>query len=343
MPPAWKNQTQKVRFGHMFPARHGFRLPGVRFMPCRKPALRINSRFVKSHPFRPVIVKIREAHHHRPVLSQLGLAVCAAIMLSQCSSGPSPKLHTDVVVSVKEQKLAIYNKNGAVAREYPVSTSKFGLSDNPGTYGTPLGLHEVVAKIGHGAPSGAVFKSRHWTGEVIKPDSPGRDPIVSRIMWLRGMERTNKNAYARCIYIHGTAEERNIGKPVSYGCIRMKSRDVIDLFERLPIGSRVLVTQTALPASVPTLPAAAPTQPAPGNQPPIFLNPQQQPSQPQLVAQNTTAASSGTSPSPEPVPSRRQQSQQSQGGGAILYTAPTGATSGMVLKSRRTASQAIQN
>src|SRR5205085_805707 len=199
----------------------------------------------------------------------------------------------DVVVSVKEQKLAVYNRQGAISKEYPVSTSKFGLGDRPGTYGTPLGVHEVVAKIGHGAPSGAVFKSRHWTGEVIKPDAPGRDPIVSRIMWLRGTEKENKNAYGRCIYIHGTAEERNVGKPVSYGCIRMKSRDVIDLFDRLPIGSRVLVTKAALPATVPVLPVATPVKPAPGTLPPIFLEPKpegprgiQEP-EPPLLAENT--------------------------------------------------------
>lgn len=293
--------------------------------------------------FCPVIVKIRDIHAQplnlASVFTRLGLAVLSALALSQCAGGPSPKLHTDVVVSVKEQKLAIYNRNGFVAREYPISTSKFGLSDKPGTYGTPLGLHEIVAKIGHGAPSGAVFKSRHWTGEVIKPDSPGRDPIVSRIMWLRGMERINKNAYGRCIYIHGTAEEKNVGKPVSYGCIRMKSRDVIELFNRLPIGSRVLVTKNGLPDSVPTLPAAVPVKPAPGSQPPIFLNPQQQPPERPLLAQNNAAPARA----PRPQAPAPQQSQPLPGGGAILYSAPTGATPGIVIKSRRSASQAIQN
>jgi lipoprotein-anchoring transpeptidase ErfK/SrfK len=216
---------------------------------------------------------------------RLGLAAVAAVALCQCS-GTTLKAPADVVVSVKEQKLAIYNRGGEVSKAYPVSTSKFGLSDKPGTYGTPLGLHEVVAKIGHGAPSGAVFKSRNWTGEIIKPDSPGRDPIVSRIMWLRGMEKTNKNAYARCIYIHGTAEERNVGKPVSYGCIRMRSRDVIDLFGRLPVGSRVLVTRDALPDHVPVLPAAVPVKADPSTQPPIFLKPPSESGENAMLAKN---------------------------------------------------------
>lgn len=274
------------------------------------------------------------------------LCMCAMILLGNCARGPRPKLHTDVVVSVKSQKLAIYGRNGSVDRQYPVSTSKFGLSDKPGTYGTPLGLHEVVAKIGHGAPSGAVFKSRNWTGEVIKPDSPGRDPIVSRIMWLRGLERNNKNAYARCIYIHGTAEERNIGKPVSYGCIRMKSRDVIDLFNRLPIGARVLVTESALPAHVPTLPAAAPAPAAPTTQPPIFLNPEQQvtPAPAQSVARHSApfpaqAAAAPTAEATRPA----AMPTPAPGGGSILYSAPTVTTPGMTLKSRRSAMHAIQN
>jgi hypothetical protein len=282
----------------------------------------------------------------------------------------------DVVVSVKEQKLAIYNgKSGSIAKEYPISTSKFGLGDKPGTYGTPLGLCEVVAKIGHGAPSGAVFKSRHWTGEVIKPDSPGRDPIVSRIMWLRGMESTNKNAYARCIYIHGTAEERNIGKPVSYGCIRMKSKDVIELFNRLPIGSRVLVTKESLPPTVPVLPAAVPVKPEPSSQPPIFLEPQQNQRHPAedrpLLAENTpkkheakTESSTDTEEAPSPARSfwRRKSAepepaavvseapplpppppQRVPSGGSVIYSAPATGGPGLVLKSKRTASQGYQN
>lgn len=205
-------------------------------------------------------------------VARLVLLMCAVFSCSQCaSSGGAGTSATDCVVSVKEQKLAFY-RNGSRVREYPVSTSKFGLSDKPGTYGTPLGLHEVVAKIGHGAPVGAVFHSRQWTGEVIKPDSPGRDPIVTRIMWLRGLEKQNQNAYGRCIYIHGTAEERNVGKPVSYGCIRMKSRDVLELFSYMSIGSRVLIVPGGLPSTVPT--TAPVVSPPASSQPPLMLNPE---------------------------------------------------------------------
>ena len=95
-------------------------------------------------------------------------------------------------------------------------------------------------------PSGAVFKSRRRTGEILRPNAPGRDPIVSRILWLRGKERQNRNTFARYIYIHGTPEERRIGKPVSYGCIRMKSRDVIDLYRRVGVGAEVRIIRGSL-------------------------------------------------------------------------------------------------
>lgn len=169
--------------------------------------------------------------------------------------------------------MGVYSASGKLLKTYPISTSKFGLSDQPGTYGTPLGLHEIVAKIGHGLPSGSVFKSRHPTGEVLKPNAPGRDPIVTRIMWLRGLEDRNKNAYSRCIYIHGTPEEINIGKPVSYGCIRMKSKDVMEVFNVVGIGFRLFIEQGALPKRVPPV-IEIPTEPAVKDAPPIFLSDQ---------------------------------------------------------------------
>jgi hypothetical protein len=143
-----------------------------------------------------------------------------------------------VVVSVADQAMDVYYKEHRVAR-YQVSTSKFCIGDAPGSCGTPLGRLEIAKKIGGGAPLGAVFKDRKPTGEVLKPDTPGRDPIVSRILWLKGLEPGNRNAYDRCIYIHGTPEERNIGHPASYGCIRLRSRDVAHLFRLVGVGAEV--------------------------------------------------------------------------------------------------------
>ena len=112
-----------------------------------------------------------------------------------------------IVISAREQKLAMLEKGRLVAI-YPISTSKFCLGDLPGSYGTPLGELEVAEKIGDGAAPGTVFKDRRRTGEVVGVNAPGRDPIVTRIIWLKGRETQNANAFARDIYIHGTPEER---------------------------------------------------------------------------------------------------------------------------------------
>jgi lipoprotein-anchoring transpeptidase ErfK/SrfK len=100
---------------------------------------------------------------------------------------------------------------------------------------------EIAAKIGANAPMGAVFKNRRMTGEVLSPDARGRDPIVTRILWLRGLEKRNAGAFGRNIYIHGTPVERLIGRPASYGCIRMRSRDVIALFSSINVGTKIAV------------------------------------------------------------------------------------------------------
>ena len=146
--------------------------------------------------------------------------------------------------------MAVLDRGVAIAT-YPVSTSKFGVGDLPGTGWTPLGHLEIARKIGDAAPSGTVFKDRRRTGEIVPPDSPGRDPIVTRILWLRGREPQNANAYARYIYIHGTPEERNIGLPVSYGCIRMRSQDVIQLYDTVGRGASVSIVPTHLDTILP--------------------------------------------------------------------------------------------
>jgi lipoprotein-anchoring transpeptidase ErfK/SrfK len=148
-------------------------------------------------------------------------------------------------------------EDGAPLATYPVSTSKFGLGDFPGSRATPLGNLEIAQKIGGNAPSGAVFKDRLRTGEIVPVDAPGRDPIVTRILWLRGREPQNAGAYSRYIYIHGTPEERNIGLPVSYGCVRMRSRDVIELFDIVGMGAQVTIANVPLEALVPNLTPAA--------------------------------------------------------------------------------------
>jgi lipoprotein-anchoring transpeptidase ErfK/SrfK len=162
----------------------------------------------------------------------------------------SPRAWADstsrVIISVREQKLMLV-ENGSKLATYPVSTSKFGLGDHWGRMTTPLGVLQVARKIGDHAPVGAVFRNRRFTGDVIKPNAPGRDPVITRIMWLRGLEASNAHAFSRCIYIHGTPEEKLIGRPASYGCIRMKSRDVAALYARVPLGAIVEIVPDRLP------------------------------------------------------------------------------------------------
>src|SRR5262245_56427874 len=112
-----------------------------------------------------------------------------------------------VIVSVREQKLMLV-QNGLNVATYPVSTSKFGIGDRLGSMTTPLGFFQVAQKIGDHAPTGAVFHNRRFTGEILQPNAPGRDPVITRIIWLRGLEAQNSHAFSRCIYIHGTPEEK---------------------------------------------------------------------------------------------------------------------------------------
>jgi lipoprotein-anchoring transpeptidase ErfK/SrfK len=172
-------------------------------------------------------------------------AALAALFLAGCASDSRHKM----LVSAADQKMILL-RDGKPLRAYPVSTSKFGLGDGHGTYTTPVGSMRVRKKIGHDMPAGTVFKSRVPTGEILPVDAPGRDPIVTRILWLDGLEARNRNAFSRYIYIHGTPEERNIGLPVSYGCIRMRSDDVIELFDIVGENARVLITQDPLPPAL---------------------------------------------------------------------------------------------
>jgi hypothetical protein len=188
-----------------------------------------------------------------------------------------------IVISVPEQRMIVLDEGRPVA-QYDVSTSRFCESDRPGSMGTPLGELEIAKKIGGGAPSGAVFKDQRMTGEIVRPDTPGRDPIVSRILWLRGLEACNRNAFGRCIYIHGTAAEADIGRPASFGCIRMRSADVIQLYDTVGVGAKVDITletlaqatglpeadaQTALAESGPVLKAVAVEQQPASSRPPL--------------------------------------------------------------------------
>jgi hypothetical protein len=201
-------------------------------------------------------------------LRTLSYTFVAILMAATCSLRAESDPHHEIVVSVKDQQLLL-KTDGKPESVYPVSTSRFGIGDRFGSYATPLGKLFVKVKIGMGRPLGSVFRSRVPTGEILKPNAPGRDPIVTRILWLEGMESRNHNAFARGIYIHGTPQEKLLGKPASFGCIRMRSTDVATLCDRVGTGALVTITSDHLPGREPSLKN--------------FLNPNR------LVAANTRA------------------------------------------------------
>jgi hypothetical protein len=190
------------------------------------------------------------------------IAILIPIIIASCAA---PDTQHHIVISTREQNLALLDR-GNVMAIYPVSTSKFGLGDWRGSRFTPLGQLQIAEKIGGNAPPGAVFKDRRRTGEIVQANSPGRDPIVTRILWLRGLEAQNANAFGRDIYIHGTPEEWKIGSAASYGCIRMRSSDIVQLYDIVGVGAAVTIVNAPLATAVPSLVSAhsmAPTNPAP--------------------------------------------------------------------------------
>jgi len=150
----------------------------------------------------------------------------------------------EIVISVPDQQLAIL-EGGSATGTFVVSTSRFGIGDEPNSYKTPLGLLWVYDKIGDNLPKGAVIKDRSATGEVIPANARGRDPIVTRIIWLKGLFGAD-HAFQRYIYIHGTPEESSLGHPSSWGCIRMRSDDVLKVYGKVMIGTHVLISEKPL-------------------------------------------------------------------------------------------------
>lgn len=155
-------------------------------------------------------------------------------------------------VNITSQELVIIDDNNTIVGRYPVSTSKHGPGELSGSYCTPRGRHIIRAKIGAGQPVDTVFVGRRPTGEVysieLSEEYPNRDWILTRILWLSGCEagfnRLGKvDTMRRYIYIHGSPDSVDMGKPASIGCIRMKNKDIIDLFERVTPGMEVIIVE----------------------------------------------------------------------------------------------------
>ena len=205
-------------------------------------------------------------------------------------SAQEPVAGMEVLISIADQKMAVL-RDGGLLQKYQISTSRFGAGDAYRSYKTPLGRLRVCDKVGNDLMSGAVIKHREATGEVLDVNAPGRDPIVTRILWLDGMEEQNRNAKARGIYIHGTPEEKKIGEPMSWGCIRMRSKDVMELFDEIPVGTTVFIS----PERLPKLRKYEPPKPVLIV---VHTPPPAPPAKPALIAAHTPPPA----PPPKPVP-----------------------------------------
>jgi lipoprotein-anchoring transpeptidase ErfK/SrfK len=202
-------------------------------------------------------------------------AICIAVLLTVLSGGVLSRNEDNDETLLKAKLLLIYNEmdkrfnlkteelvlivdgnkqrmylvdggNGLrINKAYSVSTGKAGFGNEAESNRTPTGAHRIKEKYGDNVPAGTIFQARRNTGKTAviytdRQDLPD-DPIVSRIMWLDGCDKNNKNSHSRFIYIHGTAEEGLIGTPASKGCIRMKNKDVIELYGLVSPGTYVYI------------------------------------------------------------------------------------------------------
>lgn len=149
---------------------------------------------------------------------------------------------TDVrlLVRVSDQTATLF-LDSRPHKKYVISTAAKGTGSEAESNRTPLGLMRVSEKFGAGAAPGTVFKDRLPTGEVWKPGDPGENLILTRILWLEGCEPHNANTKDRYIYLHGTKNEDGLGKPMSLGCINFSNRDIVEVFDLMPVGAAVEV------------------------------------------------------------------------------------------------------
>ena len=154
-----------------------------------------------------------------------------------------------IYVSIKRQKL-FHIQNDSIIKEYVISSSAYGIGSTSGSNKTPIGLHIIREKYGEKTPINGKMTGRLFHGEIatihIDETKSKTDDVTSRILWLEGLEKgRNKgngiDSFKRYIYIHGTSEEGRLGQPVSHGCIRMKNKEVIDLYKLVEVGTLVLI------------------------------------------------------------------------------------------------------
>jgi L,D-transpeptidase YbiS len=157
-----------------------------------------------------------------------------------------------LLISVAGQSMSVVDDAGTLLRQYAISTAKAGVGEVSGSYQTPRGEHIIRAKIGAGQPENTVFVRRRPTGEIWTPElaelHPGRDWILTRILWLSGCEPGRNrlgcvDTMRRYVYIHGSPDHAEMGVPGSHGCIRMRNADIVELFDLVPCYTAVDISE----------------------------------------------------------------------------------------------------
>jgi lipoprotein-anchoring transpeptidase ErfK/SrfK len=149
-------------------------------------------------------------------------------------------LQSKIRVSIASQRLDLLSSKGGLISSWPISSSRFGVGFEEGSFRTPTGNFRICEKYGAEAPPWSIFRSRVPTGAIADSNTEGdEDLILSRILWLEGLDPENANTRDRYIYLHGTNQESLIGTPASHGCVRLRNLDVIDLYEKVVIGTPV--------------------------------------------------------------------------------------------------------
>jgi len=166
--------------------------------------------------------------------------------ISACEKNGITPTQFVLAASIAEQTVSLFEQS-RFAKKFPCSTSRFGIGQAEGSNRTPLGLHRIAEKIGAGEPVGTVFKGRKIIGHTSQPEFADAK-ITTRILWLEGLEPGfnrggSVDSRARYIYIHGTADQKNIGRPDSHGCIHLADADLIPLFDLLPSGTLVWISE----------------------------------------------------------------------------------------------------
>jgi L,D-transpeptidase catalytic domain/Sel1 repeat len=174
------------------------------------------------------------------IVMMMNLVGCAGLREFTENNSSSNTYPYRLIISVHDQRMTLLR--GAVPiTTYQVSTAKLGVGEAFNSGRTPRGRHAIVEKIGAGVAIGTVFIDRKPTDEIIATNTPGRSPIATRILRLRGLEYKNWATFDRLIYLHGSPAEEQLGTPASGGCIRMRSTDIIKLFDLVSVGSEIII------------------------------------------------------------------------------------------------------